>query len=690
MAAPCNFQKIHLLAFFHLTLSLLFLVTSHAAPLSFNYDQLGSDKTKAFNFSGTDVYQDNQVLQLTKYEKDSLGRVTYSKLFHLWDINTSQVTDFTTRFSFTINTPNKTNHGDGITFYLAHPNFPLPVPRDGSGIGLVSRIQLNNPNFAKENPFVAVEFDTFVNEFDPKYDHVGIDVNSISTAYTTQWFTSMDERGYDAEVSYNSSSNNLSVIFTGYQDNKMIQQHLSSVVNLREVLPDWVEFGFTSSTGLLWGEYHTLNSWSFNSSLDFEAEKDGTKIGLVIGLSVGGAVVLICVIGLVCFVKWKLRNKYMKDVLHSDLAMDSDFERSSLPKKFTFEELARATNNFAKEHKIGEGGFGGVYKGFIKDLKTHVAIKKVSKESNQGVKEYASEVKVISQLRHKNLVQLFGWCHRQNDLLLVYEFVQNGSLDSYLFKGKGLLTWKVRYNIARGLASALLYLHEECEQCVLHRDIKPSNIMLDTNFNTKLGDFGLARLMNHDIESKTTVLAGTYGYLSPEAATRGKASRESDVYSFGVVALEIACGRKAIEPSLGEDNIYLVDWVWELYGIGEVFKACDSRLYGEFNEKEIERLMIVGLWCTHIDHVQRPMIRQVVQVLNFDAPLPTLPLQMNIASTYNTSFYSVSSKSKTPPDFATKTSTSSNSTFTGTGSSSSQSSNAFGVISPSAALLNTY
>ncbi|MCI19855.1 L-type lectin-domain containing receptor kinase IX.1-like, partial [Trifolium medium] len=183
------------------------------------------------------------------------------------------------------------------------------------------------------------------------------------------------------------------------------------------------------------------------------------------------------------------------------------------------------------------------------------------------------------------------------------------------------------------------------------------------------------------------VLAGTYGYLSPEAATRGKASRESDVYSFGVVALEIACGRKAIEPSLGEDNIYLVDWVWELYGIGEVLKACDSRLYGEFNEKEIERLMIVGLWCTHIDHVQRPMIRQVVQVLNFDAPLPNLPLQM-IGSTYNTSFYSVSSKSKTP-DFATKTSTSSNSTFTGTGSSS-QSSTAFEVISPSAALLNTY
>ncbi|RHN62640.1 putative protein kinase RLK-Pelle-L-LEC family [Medicago truncatula] len=682
MAPSCYHHKPHLLAFFHVTLTFLLLVTSRAAPLSFNYEQLGGDKTNTFNISG-DVSQDNQVLQLTKYKEHSLGRVTYSKLFHLWDIKTSEVTDFNTRFSFTINTPNKTHHADGMTFYLAHPNFPMSQIY-GGGIGLASLVQLSNPDYTKENPFVAVEFDTFVNEWDPNYDHVGIDVNSISTNHATQWFTSMDERGYDAEVSYDSSSNNLTVTFTGYQHNNTIQQHLFYVVNLRDVLPDWVEFGFTSATGTFW-EYHTLSSWSFNSSLDFEAKEDGTKTGLVIGLGVGGAVALICVIGLVCLVKWKLKKKGMKDALHFDLAMDSDFERISLPKKFIYEELARSTNNFANEHKIGAGGFGAVYKGFIRDLKHHVAIKKVSKESNQGVKEYASEVKVISQLRHKNLVQLYGWCHKQNDLLLVYEFVENGSLDSYIFKGKGLLIWTVRYNIARGLASALLYLHEECEHCVLHRDIKSSNVMLDSNFNTKLGDFGLARLMNHETESKTTVLAGTYGYLSPEAATRGKASRESDVYSFGVVALEIACGRKAIEPSLSEEHIYLVDWVCELYGNGDLLKAADSRLYGEFNEKEVERLMIVGLWCTHTDHLQRPMIRQVVQVLNFDAPLPNLPLQMN-ASTYNTSFNSVYSKSKISgfENNQTGTSTSSDSTITG----SSQSSTAFEVVSPSAALLH--
>ncbi|XP_057422490.1 L-type lectin-domain containing receptor kinase IX.1-like [Lotus japonicus] len=683
MAAPPCHQKTHLLFSFHITLTLLLVEISSAAPLSFNYQQL-SNTGNSFNFLG-DVYKDKQALQLTRYEKDSLGRVIYSKQLHLWDTNSSKITDFTTSFSFTMNTPNKTHHGDGITFYLAQPNFPLPVPRDGSGMGLASRDQLANPNYTKEHPFVAVEFDTFANDWDPKYHHVGIDVNSISTDYSTQWFTSMDERGYEAVVSFNSDSNNLSVTFTDYKDNITIKQNLSCVVNLREALPDWVEFGFTSATGFFFEE-HTLESWSFNSSLDFEARKDGSKTGLVVGLSVGGAGVLICVLVLACFVTWKLRKRGVEGDSRFDLAMDSDFERSSFPRKFSYEELARATSNFAKEHKIGEGGFGGVYKGFIRNLNTNVAIKKVSPGSKQGVKEYASEVKIISQLRHKNLVQLFGWCHQKNELLLVYEFMENGSLDYYLFKGKGLLTWAVRYNIARGLASALLYLHEEWEQCVLHRDIKSSNVMLDSNFNVKLGDFGLARLMDHGTESKTTGLAGTYGYLSPEAATRGKASRESDVYSFGVVALEIACGRKAIEPNLSEEHIYLVDWVLKLYGKGDLLKAADSKLYGDFDEKEVERLMIVGLWCTHEDYLQRPVIRQVAHVLTSEVPLPILPSSQVSALTQSSSLRHVASKSPAFENNQSGTSTSSNSSIT----RSSQSSTAFEVISPSAALLRTY
>ncbi|KAL6508623.1 hypothetical protein OROGR_023334 [Orobanche gracilis] len=677
--ASWDYQKKFLLASFHITLTLLFVVISHGAPLSFNYQQL-SDTGNTLNLIA-DVTRDGEVLQLTRYEKDSLGRVTYYKQLHLWDKNSGKVTDFTTHFYFTINTPNKSYRGDGITFFLAQPNFPLPVPRDGSGIGLVSRTQLNDPNYTNEHPFVAVEFDNVINDGDPAYEHVGIDVDSINTAYTTQWFTSKDERGYDAYINYNSSSNNLSVTVTGYKDNITIQQHLFRVVNLRDVLPDWVEFGFTSATGWFY-EYHTLSSWSFNSSMDFEAHNGESKTSLVIGLSVGAGV-LFGVLGVTWVVTRKLRNRGMEDVLDFDLAMDYDFERNTGPRKFSYEELARATNNFAKEEKIGEGGFGGVYKGFIRDMNIHVAIKKVSQGSKQGVKEYASEVKIISQLRHKNLVQLIGWCHQQNDLLLIYEFEENGSLDSYLFKRKGLLTWEVRYSIARGLASALLYLHEEWEQCVLHRDIKASNVMLDSNFNAKLGDFGLARLMDHGIESKTTVLAGTYGYMSPEAATRGKASRESDVYSFGVVALEIASGRKAIDSSFIEEQMYLVEWISELYGKGDLLKAADPSLSGYFDENEMKTLMIVGLWCIQTDFLLRPTMRQAVQVLNFEAPLPTLPSQMAVPI-YNAS---LSLKSSTNPAFGnnqTMPSTSSNSSFT----ASSQSSTTFEVISPSAALLH--
>jgi serine/threonine protein kinase len=203
--------------------------------------------------------------------------------------------------------------------------------------------------------------------------------------------------------------------------------------------------------------------------------------------------------------------------------------------------------------------------------------------------------------------------------------MSNGSLDSHLFTQESLLIWAMRYKVAQGLALALLYLHEEWEQCVVHRDIKSRNIMLDSDFNTKLGDFGLARLVDYLKGSQTAVLAGTMGYMAPECVTTGKASKESDVYSFGIVALEIACGKKSTSPKAPEDQVVMVDWVWELYGIGKVLEAANPRLGGDFDEKQMERLMIVGLWCAHLDRNLRPSIRQTIHVLNFEAPLPLLP-----------------------------------------------------------------
>ncbi|KAL6196296.1 hypothetical protein ACLB2K_031911 [Fragaria x ananassa] len=285
-------------------------------------------------------------------------------------------------------------------------------------------------------------------------------------------------------------------------------------------------------------------------------------------------------------------------------SIDDEFEKGIVPRKFSYTELARATNNFVEGEKLGEGGFGGVYRGFIKDLNSYVAVKRVSKGSKQGLKEYASEVRIISRLRHRNLVQLIGWCHEKES--------------------------KIQDCSRVGLR--IILPTEEWEQCVLQRDIKSSNIMLDSNFNVKLGDFGLARLVDHGNQSETTIVAGTRGYMALEYVNTGEASKESDVHSFGVVALERACGRKPMDLKLPSTQINMVQWVWELYGEGKVIKAADPVLSGDFDAKQMECLMIVGLWCAHPDYRMRPSIQQAIQVVNFEVPLPSLPPQMPMAT----------------------------------------------------------
>ncbi|KAK3183750.1 hypothetical protein Dsin_031036 [Dipteronia sinensis] len=352
------------------------------------------------------------------------------------------------------------------------------------------------------------------------------------------------------------------------------------------------------------------------------------KVGLVAGLIVGpcGLIVGLWIIWLV--LRWEKKRRET-DYPTFDVPFGDEFENEMGPKKFSYKELANATNNFGEKNKLGVGGFGAVYKGFLRDSNSFVAVKKVSRQSKQGSKEYAAEVKIISRLRHKNTVKLMGWCH-DKELILVYEFMPNGSLDFHLFKGKSLLTWDVRYKIVQGLASALLYLHEEGDQCVLHRDIKSSNIMLDSEFNAKLGDFGLARLVDHAKGSQTTALAGTIGYMAPECLTASKASKESDVFSFGIVALEIACGRRSIEQRDEEAQISLVAWVWESYGKKRLADVVDKKLCMNFDQNQIESLMIVGLWCAHPDRNLRPSIRRAMQVLNFESPLPILPCKMPV------------------------------------------------------------
>ncbi|KDP35962.1 hypothetical protein JCGZ_09934 [Jatropha curcas] len=551
-----------------------------------------------------------------------------------------------------------------MTFFLSPVHFPLD---NFAGGGLA----LARENQTSKYPFLAVEFDTFPNIWDPPYQHVGIDINSVRSNITTAWLSNIqDGKKVFASVRYESTLKRLTVTFTGFgSSNNVIEQNLSYDVDLRDYLPEWVTVGFSAATG--WSsEMHTLYSWSFTSSLeendkpkdkaptentpkiidvprnDKSTNRSNKVTGLVIGLGVGVCVFVGVILSWLYFFLWKKSREEKGNEVISNLSMDDDFEKGTGPRKFSYNDLVRATNNFSEQEKLGEGGFGAVYRGFFKELDLFVAVKRISSGSKQGIREYASEVKVISQLRHRNLVQLIGWCHEKRELLLVYELMPNGSLDSHLFKENKLLTWEMRYNIVLGLASGLLYLQEECQQLVVHRDIKSSNIMLDSNFNAKLGDFGLARLVDHNKGFQTTLLAGTLGYMAPEYVITGKASKESDVYSFGIVALEIACGKKPLNLKGNEDQISMVQWVWDLYRGGNVklLEGADPRLNGDFDEQQLECLMVVGIWCAHPDAKLRPSIRQAIQVLNFEASLPVLPLKMPVP-TYSSPVVKASSLS---------------------------------------------
>lgn len=614
-------------------LFMLFLPTANS--LSFNFTSFDPNM-EDINFQG-DAFSSSNVLKLTKNEqganlRSSVGRASYKQPVRIWDAKTRRLTDFTTHFSFTMKALDPDRFGDGMTFFLAP--FDSKIPENSSG-GFLALFSPDTAfNASKENQIVAVEFDSFENPWDPDDNHVGILVDSIVSVRNVTWKSSIRNGSQaNAWVSYNSTTKNLSV-FLSYAQNPVFSGNssLSYVVDLRDFLPEWVRVGFSASTGS-WVELHDIISWDFNSTLEVN-QKAKNKTGLFVGISVGLGFLGCAVIGVFWFVFWRKRYVVRNKDEPEDVSMDDEFEKGTGPKRFTFRELSRATNDFAEDGKLGEGGFGGVYMGLLSESNTKIAVKKVSRGSKQGKKEYVSEVRIISRLRHRNLVQLIGWCHERGELLLVYEFMPNGSLDSHLFGGETVLIWSVRYKIAHGLASALLYLHEEWEQCVVHRDIKSSNVMLDSNFNAKLGDFGLARLVDHELGSQTTVLAGTMGYLAPECVTTGKASKESDVYSFGVVALEITCGRKPVDARQEPSKVRLVEWVWDLYGKGQLLEAVDKRLSKEFDERQLECLMIVGLWCCHPDFACRPSIRQVINVLNFEAPLPSLPAKLPVPMYY--------------------------------------------------------
>ncbi|XP_033128670.1 probable LRR receptor-like serine/threonine-protein kinase At1g56140 [Brassica rapa] len=346
-----------------------------------------------------------------------------------------------------------------------------------------------------------------------------------------------------------------------------------------------------------------------------EKYSTGTIVGVIVGL---GLVSIIA--GVAIFMIRKRNKRYTDDA--ELLSMDIK------PYTFSYSELKNATQDFNPSSKLGEGGFGSVYKGKLNDGR-EIAVKVLSVGSQHGKGQFVAEIVAISAVMHRNLVQLYGCCYEGDHRLLVYEYLPNGSLDQALFGGgKTLyLDWSTRFEICMGVARGLAYLHEEASVRIVHRDVKAGNILLDSSLVPKVSDFGLAKLYDDKKTHISTRVAGTIGYLAPEYAMRGHLTEKADVYAFGIVALELVSGRKNTDVNLDNEKKYLLQWAWNLHQDGREAELIDQEL-AEFNMEEVKRVIGIALLCTYSSHSLRPPMSRVVAMLSGDVEVSKITSQL--------------------------------------------------------------
>ncbi|ERN20496.1 L-type lectin-domain containing receptor kinase VII.1 isoform X1 [Amborella trichopoda] len=543
---------------------------------------------------------------------------------------------FSTSFIFSI-TPNKDLlPGHGIALFFA-PTTALLLTSPAEYLGLFNQTSDRSP----QSHIFAIEFDTSENPdlADIDDNHVGVDVNnatSVASHSAGKWdsgkFEGMDLKNgenYQAWVDYyyvggNNSMPRLNVSMALAGQRKPGWPLISLELNLTSVFNEEAYVGFSAATGQR-VETHRILGWSFserNFSLseglvtsglpDYRLKAKNGVIGskaFIVGLSNGGLVVfgLILIIGFLWFRKRRNRGGEDEGI--------EDWEIEYWPHRVPYQDILSATKNFSETQLLGNGGNSRVFKGVLAGSRAEVAIKCVSHESQEGVREFAAEVSSIGRLKHRNLVGLRGWCKSPKEFILVYDYMENGSLDNRIFQGMGgeVMGWAARVRVLKGLADGVLYLHEGWEARILHRDIKASNVMLDEDMCAKLGDFGLARMYEHGQLAHTTRVVGTAGYMAPEMVRSGKASVKTDVFSFGVLILEVVCGRRPLEDGCEP----LVEWVWSMLEQGDLIGALDPRLSGssEVDEEVVDQLLRLGLLCTCPNPSTRPTMRQVVRTL---------------------------------------------------------------------------
>ncbi|KAJ8534916.1 hypothetical protein K7X08_016644 [Anisodus acutangulus] len=375
-------------------------------------------------------------------------------------------------------------------------------------------------------------------------------------------------------------------------------------------------------------------------------KKHRTMKIVLISILVDGACVVFMVVLLLC--KYKTKRRASKRINHmvtsepmrsgefsmdvsgaGDLNVEGHQVIGSELTFFSFSGVAAATSNFSNENKLGHGGFGPVYKGKLQ-CGVEIAVKRLSRKSGQGVEEFKNEIMLIAKLQHRNLVRLLGCCIEGEEKILLYEYMPNRSLDSFLFDlvKQVQLNWRKRFNIIEGIARGLLYLHRDSRLRIIHRDLKASNILLDEEMNPKISDFGMARIFGgNQNEANTNRVVGTYGYMAPEYAMEGLFSGKSDVYSFGVLLLEIICGRSNIRFR-SDEHSGIIGYAWEKWDEGRPMDLVDRSIWDECQHDEALRCIHLALICVQDMAVHRPSISNVVLMLETDnirLPLPRKP-----------------------------------------------------------------
>ncbi|XP_062188357.1 L-type lectin-domain containing receptor kinase SIT2-like [Phragmites australis] len=635
----CLVEASDILQMKHMSLFLCFIIS---LVLTFSDFAVSESQFVYHGFSGAHLTLDGNamvtpdgLLELTN-DTVNLGHAFYPTPLNFHQQLNGTVQSFSVSFVFAILSVHANISTMGMAFFVS-PTKNL----SNTGLQYIGLLNSGNDGNTSNHMFV-VELDTTQNvEFkDIDNNHVGININSLHSlkAHHTGYYDDMSSsfknltltsgKAMQVWADYDGETSLVNVSLAPVGEAKPVAPLLSSLYNLSAILRDPSYIGFSATTGAV-RTRHCVLGWSFAMNgpapaIDISKLPKLPRIGpkphskvLEITLPIASAV-FVSTLGFVIVLLVYRRLRYTE--------VKEDWEVDFGPHRFSFKDLFHATGGFKRKNLLGEGGFGKVYKGVLPKSNVEIAVKRVSPESRQGMKEFIAEVVSVGRLRHRNLVPLLGYCRRQGELLLVYDYMPNGSLNKYLYSedGRLSLSWAQRFNIIKGVAFGLFYLHEKWEKVVIHRDIKPSNVLLDREMNGRLGDFGLSRLYDHGTDPQTTHMVGTMGYLAPEMVRTGKASTLTDVFAFGVFLLELTSAQRPVKQNEQGNQDTLIDWVLEHWHNGLLMETVDPRLQDDYNAEEACLVLKLGLLCSHPFISSRPTMRQVMQYLEGDTPLPDL------------------------------------------------------------------